>query len=126
MRFETPTFALEPEGLGTTFTGSLVVTLKSFLFELGFGVTFDEALVEGTGVGIFSPSFTTTLIFWPGLRFSIPTFADAPVGCGLIFNFLLGDGVATGAADAFGDGDTFGEADGFGDGVGFTDGFGVG
>jgi hypothetical protein len=40
-----------------------------------------------------------------------------------MFNFLLGDGDAAGAADALGDGETFGEADGFGDGL--TEGFGV-
>jgi hypothetical protein len=124
LRFETPTFAFEPEGFGTTFTGSFVVTLNPFLFEVGLGVAFDDDFADGAGDGTFSPSFTTTLIFWPGLRFSIPTFADAPDGFGLIFNFLLGDGDAAGAADALGDGETLGEADGFG--VGFTDGFGVG
>jgi hypothetical protein len=113
LRFETPTFALEPEGFGTTLTGSLVVTLKLFLFGFGFEVAFDDALAEGVGVETFSPSFTTTLIFWPGFKFSIPTFADAPDGCGLMFNFLLGEG----------DGDGAGVFDGFG--AGFTDGFGV-
>jgi hypothetical protein len=99
------------------------VTLNSFLFEVGLGVAFDDDFADGAGDGTFSPSFTTTLIFWPGLRFSIPTIADAPDGFGLIFNLLLGDGDAAGAADAFGEGETFGEADGFGDGL--TEGFGV-
>jgi hypothetical protein len=99
------------------------VTLNPFLFEFGLGVAFADAFADGAGDGTFSPSFTTTLIFWPGLRLSIPTFAEAPDGFGLILNFLLGDGEAAGAADALGDGETLGEADGFG--VGFTDGFAV-
>jgi hypothetical protein len=40
LRFVIPTAAFDPEGVGTTLTGSLVVTLK--VFGVGFGVGFGE------------------------------------------------------------------------------------
>ena len=41
-----PTAALDPDGVGTTLTGLLVVTLKLFLLGNGFGV------VTGFGFGL--------------------------------------------------------------------------
>ena len=62
-RFVIPTPALEPEGVGTTFTGLFVVTLKLFAalvgLELGLGLTVTGVL----GVAILPPSTTVTLIF---------------------------------------------------------------
>jgi hypothetical protein len=138
-----PNFADEPEGFGTILIGALlfsgfaldVALLVAFGVTPGFGLVV-ALLVGRTGL-ITSPSLTVTLIFWPGFKFSIPTFAFDPVVFGLIATFLdeVGDGAAlgftveVGAAEGFGDafGEACGEVVGFGDGetVGFGDGLGV-
>lgn len=56
-----PNFALEPDGFGTTFTGSFVVTLKLFLD--GFGDGFALGLMLDGEVGSEFPSIIVTLIF---------------------------------------------------------------
>ena len=65
LRFFIPTPAPFPDGLGSTLTGSFVVTLKLFLAGRGFafvvdlGVAFGDALFDG----MLLPSTTVTLIF---------------------------------------------------------------
>ena len=122
-----PKFADEPDGLGTIVSGFFVAFTEGAGFFVGLGELFELAfgvgLRVGLGVAIFSPSLTVTLIFWPGFRFSIPTFALDPDVEGLIANGDF-DGAGFGAADAPEDGFGVGFTDGFG--VGFTEGFGVG
>ena len=119
----TPTAAFDPDGFGTTFTGSLLVTLNPFFEAVGLG---DALLVTfGEGVELFGeevlPSMMVTFIFCPGFRFSIPTFAEDPVAFGLMASFLVGEGAGLGVT--FGDGEDFG--DGLVIGFGVTIGFGI-
>ena len=119
----TPTAAFDPDGFGTTFTGSLLVTLNPFFEAVGLG---DALLVTfGEGVELFGeevlPSTMVTFIFCPGFRFSIPTFAEDPVAFGLMASFLVGEGAGLGVT--FGDGEDFG--DGLVIGFGVTIGFGI-
>ena len=60
-----------PEGLGTTFTGFSLVTLKLFAEGSGDGFACEVALEVAIGVGVGSdfPSTIVTLIFCPGIRF---------------------------------------------------------
>ena len=61
LRFLIPNPAPFPDGLGLTFTGSFVVTLKLFLAGKGFGL--GVAFGDAVGVGMLLPSTTVTLIF---------------------------------------------------------------
>ncbi len=85
LKFSIPTFAFVPEGFGTTLTGFFVVTLKLLLegFGVGFTVALDDGLAVAFGVAT-SPSLMVTLIFCPGFKLSIPTFALSPDAEGLI------------------------------------------
>ena len=61
LRFFIPNPAPFPDGLGSTFTGSFVVTLKLFLAGNGFALVV--ALGDAVIVGMLLPSTTVTLIF---------------------------------------------------------------
>ena len=117
MRLLTPKFADDPDGLGfiegfpVDFDEGLLVAdfvalgvgfADGELVALGVGFADGELVALGVGEVIFSPSLTVTLIFWPGLRFSMPTFVFPCEVEGLIVGFAVE------------------VADGFG--VGFTDG----
>jgi len=58
-----------PDGLGITFTGSLLVTLKLFADGKGDGFAFGVAIEVGFAIGKELPSTIVTLIFCPGMRF---------------------------------------------------------
>jgi hypothetical protein len=138
-----PNFADEPEGFGTILIGALL--FSGFVFEVATGFGLLLALLVGRAGVITVPSFTVTLIFWPGFKFSRPTFALDPEVFGLIASFLeevgeglaLGDTFEVGVAEGFGVafGDAFGDGEavgfdvgvtvGFGDGVGVAEGEGV-
>lgn len=109
-------------------SGFFVVTLKSFF--AGSGVAVGLTLDLGVAV---EPSFTVTLIFWPGCKFSIPTFALFPEVDGLMAREdFVGEGLGVGCEVEVGAGDGLLEAFGVGVGstvgltVGLTVGFGVG
>ena len=64
-----PTPAELPDGLGATFTGALVITLKLFIEGNGDGFTFGSAFLVGFVLGSDLPSTIVTLIFCPGTKF---------------------------------------------------------
>ena len=125
-----PTPAELPDGLGTTFTGALLVVLKppaegfGDAFAVAFGIAFGVALTLGEGF----PSTTVTLIFCPGNKFSIFTALfdlSTPVFGGLIASGFFVD-FGEGVGDGLDDEDGFGEGLGVGFGVGLTEGVGAG
>lgn len=121
-----PTFADLPEGFGTIATGLLLGFALGVGLLDAFGVAFGfvDAFAPGLVVAMVLPSFTVTLIFWPGFKFLIPNFADEPEAEGLISNFFvaLGDGAGEGFEVGVVEG--FGVA--FGDGLGEAVGLGLG
>ena len=58
-----------PDGLGTTFTGALLVTLKLFALGSGDGFAFGVASEVRFGFACEFPSTIVTLIFCPGIKF---------------------------------------------------------
>jgi hypothetical protein len=58
-----PIPALEPEGVGTTFTGLFVVTLKLFTALVGLEVGIGFTAAGELDATILSPSTIVTLIF---------------------------------------------------------------
>ena len=64
-----PTPAELPDGLGATFTGAFVVTLKLFIEGSGDGFAFGSAVLVGCVRGSDLPSTIVTLIFCPGTKF---------------------------------------------------------